>query len=136
MAGFHYGDAVPHRLCTFSRLAHALARDAELVGKLAEDDRFFGEPTREDASLPVVERGERRGECLAAVFQLLARGECRLLVVGMFVESDLPAHPKFQLGGCPCGRRTKQELEPRSDCAVHPNVSAACRQVPPVRAVA
>src|SRR5262249_34568648 len=60
---FHHGDAVPHRPLhllegTHAYLAHALARDAELVGKLAERDRFFGEPTRlEDASLPVVERG-------------------------------------------------------------------------------
>src|SRR5499427_7333080 len=91
---FHHGDAVPHRPLhllegTHAYLAHALARDAELVGKLAERDRFFGEPTRlEDASLPVVERGERRGERLAAVLELLARGECRLLV-GMLVDQPV-----------------------------------------------
>src|SRR5262249_22716423 len=73
---FHHGDAVPHSPLhllegTHAYLAHALARDAELVGQLAERDRFFGEPTRlEDASLPVVERGERRGERLAAVPRL------------------------------------------------------------------
>src|SRR5262249_23775957 len=73
---FHHGDAVPHRPLhllegTHAYRAHALARDAELVLKLAERDRFFGEPTRlEDASLPVVERGERRGERLAAGFGL------------------------------------------------------------------
>src|SRR5215471_18253849 len=38
---FHHGDAVPHRPLhllegTHAYLAHALARDAELVGKLAE----------------------------------------------------------------------------------------------------
>src|SRR5262249_57094293 len=81
---FHHGDAVPHRALhlregTHAYLAHALARDAELVGKLAERDRFFGEPTRlEDASLPVVERGERRGERLAAVLQPLAPRRGRL----------------------------------------------------------
>src|SRR5215831_13048064 len=91
---FHHGDAVPHRPLhlregTHAYLAHALARDAELVRKLAERDRFFGEPTRlEDASLPVVERGERRGERLAAVLELLARGECRLLV-GMLVDQSV-----------------------------------------------
>src|SRR5258706_8680512 len=69
---FHHSDAVLHRLLhllegTRAYLAHALARDAELVGELLERDRFFGEPARlEDAPLPVVERGERRGERLAA----------------------------------------------------------------------
>src|SRR5262249_60009498 len=89
---FHHGDAVPHRPLhlregTHAYLAHALARDAELVRKLAERDRFFGEPTRlEDASLPVVERGERRGERLAAVLELLPRGARRL-------PGRLLAHP-------------------------------------------
>src|SRR6516162_1967173 len=75
---FHQGDAVPHRLLhllegTHAYLAHALARDAELVGELLERDRFFGEPARlEDAPLPVVEHGERRGEGLAAAATLLA----------------------------------------------------------------
>src|SRR5262249_30382638 len=75
---FHHGDAVPHRPLhlldgTHAYLALAVARCAELVGKSAARDRFFGEPTRlEDASLPVVERGERRGERLAAVLELLA----------------------------------------------------------------
>jgi hypothetical protein len=55
---FHHCDAVLHRLLdllegTHAYLAHALARDAELVGKLLERDRFFGEPARlEDAPLP------------------------------------------------------------------------------------
>jgi hypothetical protein len=54
---FHHGDVVLHRLLhllerTRAYLAHALARDAELVGRLVERDRFFGEPTRlEDAPL-------------------------------------------------------------------------------------
>src|SRR5215831_4429657 len=92
--GFHHGDAVPHRPLhllegTHAYLAHALARDAELVGKLAERDRFFGEPTRlEDASLQGVGGGDRRGERLAAVLELLARGECRLLV-GMLVDQPV-----------------------------------------------
>src|SRR5258708_36889991 len=72
---FHHCDAVLYRLLhllegTRAYLAHALARDAELVGELLERDRFFGEPAcLEDAPLPVVERGERRGERLAAVFR-------------------------------------------------------------------
>src|SRR6516164_2688930 len=91
---FHHGDAVLHRLLhllerTHAYLAHALARDAELVGKLVERDRFFGEPTRlEYAPLPVVERGERRGKRLVAVLELLARGECRLLV-GLLVDQPV-----------------------------------------------
>src|SRR5258705_7748977 len=82
---FHHSDAVLHRLLpllegTRAYLAHALARDAELVGELLERDRFFGEPAcLEDAPLPVVERGERRGERLAAVFVLLPPREGRLL---------------------------------------------------------
>ena len=44
---FHRGDAVLHRLLhllegTHAYLAHALARDAELVGELLERDRLFG----------------------------------------------------------------------------------------------
>src|SRR5436190_7964715 len=91
---FHHGDAVLHRLLhllegTHAYLAHALARDAELVGELLERDRLFGEPTRlEDAPLPVVERGERRGERLAAIVELPARGERRLLV-GMLVDQPV-----------------------------------------------
>src|SRR5262245_66240859 len=82
---FHQGDAVPHRLLhllegTHAYLAHALARDAELVGELLESDRFFGEQARlEDAPLQVVEKGERRGEGLAAAAKILASGVCYLL---------------------------------------------------------
>src|SRR5258707_4187216 len=88
---FHHSDAVLHRLLhllegTHAYLAHALARDAELVREFLERDRFFGEPARrEDAPLPVVEHGERRGEGLAAAAELVACGECRLLV-GMLVD--------------------------------------------------
>src|SRR5262245_46839710 len=58
---------------THAYLAHALARDAELVRELLERDRFFGEPAPlEDAPLPVVERGDRRGEGFAAAVELLA----------------------------------------------------------------
>src|SRR5712671_3329572 len=90
---FHHSDAVLHRLLhllegTRAYLAHALARDAKLVGELLERDRFVGEPARlEDAPLPVVEHGERRGEGLAAA-ALLACGECRLLV-GMLVDQPV-----------------------------------------------
>jgi hypothetical protein len=43
----------------------------------------IGEPTRfEDAPLALVEHGERTGQRLAAVIELLARGERRLLVRG------------------------------------------------------
>src|SRR5262249_925507 len=93
---FHQGDAVLHRLLhllegTPAYLAHALGRDAELVGELLERDRFFGEPARlEDAPLPVVEHGERRGEGLAAAAELLACGECRLLVEMLVDQPVLP----------------------------------------------
>src|SRR5258706_9316756 len=92
---FHHSDAVLHRLLhllegTRAYLAHALARDAELVGELLERDRFFGEPAcLEDAPLPVVERGERRGERLAAVVELPPPGGCGLLV-GVLVAQPLP----------------------------------------------
>src|SRR6266403_5858406 len=93
---FHHSDAVLHRLLhllegTHAYLAHALARDAELVGELLERDRFFGEPARlEDAPLPVVEHGERRDEGLAAAAELLACGECRLLVSMLVDQPVLP----------------------------------------------
>src|SRR5260370_23541892 len=88
---FHHSDAVLHRLLhllegTRAYLAHALARDAELVGELLERDRFFGEPAcLEDAPLPVVERGERRGERLAAGFRLPPRAR------GVFPAPPPPA---------------------------------------------
>src|SRR5215813_14155221 len=91
---FHHSDSVLHRLLHFlegthAYLAHALARDAELVGELLERDLFFGEPARlEDPPLSVVEHGERRGEGLAAAAELLACGECRLLV-GMLVDQPV-----------------------------------------------
>src|SRR6266404_5291212 len=102
---FHHSDAVLHRLLhllegTRAYLAHALARDAELVGELLERDRFFGEPAcLEDAPLPVVERGERRGERLAAVVELLARGECRLLVSMLVDQPVLPYRRTNRPGG-------------------------------------
>src|SRR5262249_54985029 len=91
---FHHSDAVLHRLLhllegTHAYLAHALARDADLVGELLGRDGFFGEPTRlEDAPLTVVGRGARRGEGLTAAVELLACGECRLLV-GMLVNQPV-----------------------------------------------
>src|SRR5262249_60441820 len=77
--GPHRRDAVLHCVLhllegTLAYLAHALARDAELVGKLVERDRFFGEPARlEDAPLPVVEGRRLRAERLAAVCLVFTR---------------------------------------------------------------
>src|SRR5258708_34504822 len=83
---FHHCDAVLHRLLhllegTRAYLAHALARDAELVGELLERDRFFGEPAcLEDAPLSIVERAEGLAERLPAVVRFLALRQPRLLV--------------------------------------------------------
>src|SRR5258707_8902258 len=91
---FDRGDAVLHRLLhllerAHGDLAHALSRDAELVGEFRERDRVFGEPTRfEDAPLAIVEHGERRGERLAAVVELVARGE-RSLLAGTLVNQPV-----------------------------------------------
>src|SRR5258708_19772282 len=74
---FHHCDAVLYRLLhllegTRAYLAHALARDAELVGELLERDRFFGEPARlEDAPLSIVERAEVLAQPLPPVFRFL-----------------------------------------------------------------
>src|SRR5258707_9056973 len=82
---FDRDDAVLHRLLHLLErvhvdLAHALARDAELVGEFRERDRVLGESTRfEDAPLAIVEHGERRGKRLAAVCGLVARGQGSLL---------------------------------------------------------
>jgi hypothetical protein len=67
----HGRDAVLHRILHLLqgarlKLAHALARDAKFSGQLRERDRTLGEPTRlENATLAVVEHGERRRERLA-----------------------------------------------------------------------
>src|SRR5215468_1903165 len=93
---FHHSDAVLHRLLhllegTHAYLVHALARYAELVRELIERDRLFGESARlEDAPLPVVERGDRQGEGLTAAVELLACGECRLLVGTLVNQPVLP----------------------------------------------
>src|SRR5262249_57586384 len=72
-------------------LAHALARDAELLGKLRERDRIVPQPPRlEDAPLAVVEHGERRSECPATAVELLARGERRLLIGTLVNQLLLP----------------------------------------------
>src|SRR5258708_16670184 len=82
---FDRDDAVLHRLLhLLERVdvdrAEALARDAELVARFRERDRLLAEPTRfEDASLAIVEYGERRGKRLAAVVELVARGKGSLL---------------------------------------------------------
>src|SRR5215470_9927660 len=76
--GAHRCDAVLHRVLHLLEgvhldLAHALARDAEFLGQLRERDLFLGEPARlEDAPLARVEHGERTGQRLAAVVELLA----------------------------------------------------------------
>src|SRR4029077_12145287 len=72
-------------------LAYALTRDAEFPGQLHERDLFLGEPARlEDAPLALVEYGERIGQRLAALIELLARGERRLLVRGFVLQPGLP----------------------------------------------
>jgi hypothetical protein len=92
--GFYRGDPILHRLLHLLKrahvdLAHALARDAELVGEFRERDRVLGEPTRfEDAPLAIVEHGERRGERLAAVVELVARGK-RGLLAGTLVNQPV-----------------------------------------------
>src|SRR5262245_8653266 len=80
--------------CTFSK-AHTpiwLTRSREMPNSSASSLSVISSSasrTRlEDAPLPVVERGERRGEGLAATAELLAGGECRLLV-GMLVDQPV-----------------------------------------------
>src|SRR5262245_38493673 len=93
---FHHGDAVPHRPLhllegTHADLAPALARDGELLGKLAERDRFFGEPTRlEDAPLALVEHRERLTERLPAVVRCLVLDEPGLLIGELVDQPVLP----------------------------------------------
>src|ERR1700692_253082 len=93
--GPHRHDAVLHRVLhllegAYLDLAHALARDAKFLGQLRERDLFLGEPARlEYAPLALVEHGERIGQRLAAVIELLARGERRLLVRGFVPQPVL-----------------------------------------------
>src|SRR5260370_35070726 len=98
---FNYATA--HRLPAIyeNDLAHALARDAELVGELLERDRFFGEPARlEDAPLPLVERGERRGEGLAAGVEPLAPGAGRVAGRTLLAPPDPPLARASALRRC------------------------------------
>src|SRR5258708_27232349 len=96
---FDRGDAVLHRLLHLLErvhvdLAHALARDAELVGEFRERDRVLGEPTRfEDASLAIVEYGERRGKRLAAVGWLNPPGQGNLSACPLRLHALLPSSP-------------------------------------------
>ena len=54
-------------------------------------DRVFGQaPPLEDAPVALVERTERIGQRLAAVIELLARGEHRFLVRGFVHQPVLP----------------------------------------------
>src|SRR6516225_395023 len=93
---FHRGDAVLHRLLHLLEgahldLAHALARDAELVGELLERDRLVNEAARlEDAALALVEHGQGLAQSLAAVVGLLALGEPRLLACALVDQPVLP----------------------------------------------
>src|SRR5260221_12496543 len=78
--GPHRRDVVLHRVLHLLEgahldLAHALPAEAEFLGQLRKRDLFLGEPARlEDAPLALVEHGERIGQRLAAVIELLARG--------------------------------------------------------------
>src|SRR5712692_7984280 len=93
---FHGGDPVLHRLLHLLEgahldLAHALARDAELVGELLERDRVVDQPARlEDATLALIEHGERLAERLAAVVGLLVLGEPGLLAGALVDQPVLP----------------------------------------------
>jgi hypothetical protein len=92
----HRGNAVLHRLLHLLEgahvdLAHALARDAELLGELRERDRVLGKPARlEDAPLAVVELGERLRQRLAAVVKLFAFDQRGFLIGGLVGERILP----------------------------------------------
>src|SRR6266566_5763938 len=94
--GPHRRDVVLHRVLHLLEgahldLAHALPAEAEFLGQLRKRDLFLGEPARlEDAPLALVEHGERIGQRLAAVIELLARGERRLLVRGFVHQPVLP----------------------------------------------
>src|SRR6476646_7097860 len=96
LRGLYRRDAVLHCVLHLREgahldLAHALARDAEFLGQFHERDLFLGEPARfEDAPLARVEHGEHIGQRLAAVIELLARGERRLLVRGFVHTPVLP----------------------------------------------
>src|SRR5512132_2221304 len=96
---FYHGDSLLHGLLhllegTHAYLAHALARDTELGRQVFERAWVLREPTRlKDAPLPVVERGERRGEGLLAVVGFLALGEPGFLV-GILVH-----YPVLPLAG-------------------------------------
>jgi len=71
----HRGDAVFDRALHLLEgahldLAHAFARDAELVGQFLERDRVLGEaPRLEDAPFAVVEHGERFAKRLGVTEQ-------------------------------------------------------------------
>src|SRR5712691_11174594 len=94
--GPHRRDVVLHRVLHLLEgahldLAHALPAEAEFLRQLRKRDLFLGEPARlEDAPLALIEHGERIGQRLAAVIELLARGERRLLVRGFVHQPVLP----------------------------------------------
>jgi hypothetical protein len=70
---------------------HALACDANSSASSAERDQLLGEPTRfEDAPLAIVEQGERQGERIAAVVELVARGKDSLLAGSLVNQSVQP----------------------------------------------
>src|SRR5262245_47262621 len=117
---FHHTDALLHRLLhllegTHAYLAHALARDAELVRELLERDRFFGEPARlEDAPLPVVERGARRGEGLAA--SVVSWSACSS--TNQFCHS--PGLPSSRIGASSDTSPPRRRFMSTTSCSVTP----------------
>src|SRR5207245_5445411 len=94
--GLHRGDAVFYRLLHLLEgahldLAHALARDAELVGEFFQRDRVVGKAARlEDAPLALVEHGERLAECLAAIARLFAFDQPGFLTRAVVEQPVLP----------------------------------------------
>src|SRR5712671_3740595 len=82
--------------CTFSNESASIwrTRSRETPNSSAsfrERDRVLGEPTRfEDASLAIVEHGERRGKRLAAVVELVARGKGSLLARSLVSQPVQP----------------------------------------------
>src|SRR6202035_478780 len=91
-------DGFPHLLeRAHLDLAHALARDAELVRQLPERDRLIGEPAcLEDAPLAPVERREGLTKRLAPVAALLAL-EQHPLLAGRLVDQPILPFAGFAL---------------------------------------
>src|SRR6266536_6597858 len=89
------GSGLPHRIRVTPPAApldfHGRDAVLQFPGEFVERDRVLGEPARfEDAPLAIVEHGDRRGERDAAVNELLARDERRLLVGTLVDQPVLP----------------------------------------------